>query len=221
MNDLKETSVDKMLKFFEDIGAAGGAGAFLLITSWGLLVTDLVDFKAANLAALPAAKLLACVGGSLGLLLLLYKLKQASKRETDDRALEADDSNRWERLASFIKDRRAFESLRDYEHLPSMMASVDAVRDYLRRELESLPTGTLLRDDFERMQEATREFASSCDRIWQDRTTMPSHLIDAVPIDQFYFCTSVGILRGQMAAAFKMKSMPQTSKLIARLTGSI
>lgn len=213
--------MEKMMKFIDEVGPAGGAGAFLLLASWGLLVADLIDFKPDNLSGLPTAQLIASLAGTLGLSLLLYRLKQATKEEAQKVSTSAADQTSWQRFVSFIKDRRALVALRDYEHLPSMMTSVDAIRDYLRDELQTLSAGNRVRQDFERLQEACRDFASSCDQIWNDRQTMPSHLGDALPIDQWQFCTAAGVLRGQVAAMLKIHEIPNTKALIARLVGHV
>lgn len=110
-------------------------------------------------------------------------------------------------------------ALRDYEHLPAMMTSVDSIRDYLRDELQTLSAGSRVRQDFELLQEACRDFASSCDQIWNDRQAMPSHLVEARPIDQWQFCTAAGVLRGQVAAMLKVHEISNTKALIARLVG--
>jgi hypothetical protein len=211
--------MEKMLKFLEEVGAAGGAGAFLLLASWGLLVIDLIDFKPSNLAGLPTAQLIASLAGSLGLLLLLFRLKQATREEGKRTTANAEDRACWERFASFIKDRRALTTLRDYEHLPYMLESIDAIRNYLRAELQSLAGRAQIREDFETLQEACRDFASSCDVIWPDRQVMPSHLIDVPSVDIWRFCTAVGVLRGQIAAMLKARDIANTKALISGLVG--
>lgn len=212
--------MEKVLKFLDEVGVVGGVGAVLLLASWGLLVTDLIDFKPANLANLTATQLIASLAGMLGLVLLLYRLKEASKVEVRKRAADSADQVVWARFASFLRDRRALVALQDYEHLPSMVASIDAVRGYLRQELQSLDHRSSLRADLERLQDAFGAFASASDRIWDDRDAMPSHLVDAIPFQQFEFCTAVGVLRGQIAAMLQAHDVPNTRALIARLSGA-
>jgi hypothetical protein len=213
--------MEKMMKFIDEVGPAGGAGAFLLLASWGLLVADLIDFKPDNLPGLPPAQLIASLAGTLGLSLLLYRLKQATKEKAQNVTTSAADQASWQRFASFIKDRRALMALVDYEHLPSMIASVDAIRDYLREELRTLSAGNRVRQDFELLQEACRDFASSCDKIWNDHQAMPSHLGEARPIDQWQFCTGAGVLRGRVAAMLRVHEIPNTKALIAGLLGHV
>jgi hypothetical protein len=213
--------MEKMMKFIDEVGPVGGTGAFLLLASWGLLVADLIDFKPANLSGLSPAQLIASLAGTLGLALLLYRLKQAARQEAQKVNTSADDQSSWQRFVSFIKDRRALVALVDYEHLPSMMTSVDSIRDHLRDELQTLPAGNIVRQDFEDLQEACRDFASVCDKIWNDRQAMPSHLVEALPIDQWQFCTAAGVLRGQVAAMLKDREIPNSKALIARLVGRI
>ena len=212
--------MEKMLKFVEEVGAAGGAGAFLLLTSWGLLVTDLIEFKPANVVTLPTAQLVATVAGTLGILLLLYRLKQASAREEKGPTADSNDRTCWLQFLSFVKDRRALMMLRDYEHLPYMMGFIDDIRGHLREELQSLVEGSQIRDDFERLQEACRDFASSCDVIWPDRQAMPSHLVNAPVYDTLRFCTAVGVLRGQIAAILKIRDVANAKALVSGLTGT-
>lgn len=211
--------MDRMLKYLDELGAAGGIGVVLLVTSWGLLVADLMDFKLAGIAALPTAQLIACLAGTLGLLLVLYRLKDLRKKEVSSEAASKEDRNHWERLISFIKDRRALAALQDYEHLPSLLKSIDAIREYLRKQLDTLPAGTRIRGDFEDLQEACREFATVYESMWRDRESMPSHLIDALPFEQWRVCTIVGVLRGQIAAAIGGREIAGAAALTARLVG--
>jgi len=212
--------MEKVLKFLDDVGAVGGVGAVLLLASWGLLVTDLIDFKPANLGNLTATQLVASLAGMIGLALVLYRLKEASKAEVRKRAADSADQVVWVRFASFLRDRRALVALQDYEHLPSMISSIDAVRSHLQQELQSLDGRSLLRADLERLQDAFRAFASTSDRIWEGREAVPSHIIEAVPYQQFQFCTAVGVLRGQIAAMLQAHDVPNTNALVARLIGA-
>lgn len=212
--------MEKILKFLDDLGPVGGVGAVLLLASWGLLVTDLIDFKPANLGNLTATQLVASLTGMIGLSLLLYRLKQASKAEVQKRTANSADEDVLVRFASFLRDRRALVALQDYEHLPSMVSSIDAVRSYLQQELQSLDHRSLLRADLERLQEAFRVFASTYDRIWKGREAAPSHLVEALPFQQFEFCTAVGVLRGQVAAMLQAYDVSNTRALVARLNGA-
>lgn len=213
--------MDRMLKFLDELGAAAGIGIVLLVTSWGLLVADLLEFKLAGLATLPTVKLIACIAGTLGLLLVLYRLKDVRKKEISSDAVSKEDSNRWERFISFVKDRRALAALQDYEHLPSMLKSIDAVRDYLRKELDTLPAATRIRGDFETLQEACRDFETIYEQMWRDRESAPSHLINALPIDQWRVCTAIGVLRGQIAAVIKGRGIAGSAAMTARLVGRV
>lgn len=213
--------MEKILNYLEEHGSIGGIGAFLLIASWGISITDLLDFKFGNVASLPPAQIIASFAAAIGLLLIFYRLKQVSKVES--RAKSANDSDRalWERLVSFLTDRRALSALQQYEHLPSMFDSIDGVRTHLRQEIQALPPDSDARPSLECLQSACRDFAIACERIWASPESRPNHLVELTPLVHLQYCTAVGVLRGQITAILKLqdpKIVANAESLIGKLT---
>lgn len=220
--------MEKLVRYFDDFGPVGGTGIIFLLTSWALVVADLSGFDRAGLARLTSIQLIGTLLAAIGILLVIYRLKQRSAAEAKSgRRVEADKEH-WEKLTSFLRDRRSLQALMDYEHLPSLMKSIDDIRSHLTGELQESGYSKSFRTTLEQLQEACRTFDDSWASMLGDnldRATgrMPSHIVELnPPIKQYELCTTVGILRGQFAAIVRNQAPDEvdgTRSLVARIAG--
>jgi hypothetical protein len=218
--------MEKFTRYFDDFGPVGGTGIVCLLVSWALVVADLSGFDRAGLARLTPVQLTGTLLAALGILLVIYRLKQRSVADTKSSGLIEADKEHWDKLTSFLQDRRSLHSLMDYEHLSSLMKSVDEIRRHLADELQQSGYSEQFRATLEQLQEACRTFDDAWARLFADaadRGTVPSHVGELTPpIMQYQLCTTVGILRGQFAAIVRNQvpdSVGGSRSLVAKMAG--
>lgn len=219
--------MEKLTRLVDDFGPFGGGGMLVMLAAWTLTLGDLTNFEFARMKSMAPVQILATVLALIGLMGMAFELKRVKQSEDRAEKSSEQDTDRWMSLISYVKDRRALFTIMSYEKMPYLARSIREIRSYIQEQIAALDKHSRLRDLFESLQAACREFEDTTTRMELSirqsiaagdeayRSAYPKlaadpslQLMEGVDwigelypsINQLQLVTSVGILRGKIIA---------------------